>query len=316
MIIEDSCGRSILNPRSSIFGPSMRFKHVAIVGVGLIGGSFALALRRAGMAERITGWDSKEVLIRACARGVIDGEGEFPATLGEADLVFLAAPVGAIVEFLRTRGPSLKSGAIVTDSGSTKREICRAAREALPPYVSFVGGHPMAGSHDSGVDYADADLFLGASYALVVDETSAGSIITARTVAEVVRGIGARPVLLTAQDHDRIVARLSHAPQLLATALAGGADETELILAGAGFTEMCRLAASRWPVWEDICKTNADEITAALDELIGRMEAIRSSIASGDFATVGSAFSDANELMRRFHANKGLTVQPSERIED
>lgn len=281
----------------------MRFKHVAIVGVGLIGGSFALALRRAGMAERVTGWDSTEVLVRACARGVIDGEEEFPATLSEADLVFLAAPVGAIVEFLRTRGPSLKSGAIVTDSGSTKREICRAAREALPPHVSFVGGHPMAGSHNSGVDYADADLFLRAPYALVVDETSAASISTARTVAEVVRGIGARPVMLTAQDHDRIVARLSHTPQLLATALAGGVDEAELELAGAGFTEMCRLAGSRWPVWEDICKTNADEITTALDELIGRMEAIRSSIASGDFAAVGSSFSEANELMRRFHAN-------------
>jgi prephenate dehydrogenase len=281
----------------------MHFKHVAILGVGLIGGSFALALRRAGMAERITGWDSEEVLVRACARGVIDDQEDSlsSATLSKADLVFLAAPVGAIIEFLRTRGALLKSGAIVTDSGSTKREICRAAREALPPQLSFVGGHPMAGSHNAGVDYADADLFLGAPYALIVDDTKAASISTANTVAEVVRGIGARPVMLTAQEHDRLVARLSHAPQLLATALAGGVDDAELRLAGAGFTEMSRLAGSRWPVWEDICRTNADEITTALDELIGRMEAIRSSIASGDFGAVGSAFGDANELMRRFH---------------
>lgn len=283
----------------------MRFKEIAIVGVGLIGGSFALAARRAGIAERITGWDLKEVLVRACARGVIDREEDSLSAgkTSEADLVFLAAPVGAIIEFLRTRGSLLKPGAIITDSGSTKREICRAAREALPSQISFVGGHPMAGSHNAGVDYADADLFCGAPYGLVVDAKNAGSISAARTVADVVRDIGARPVMLTAQEHDRIVARLSHAPQLLATALACGVDNAELRLAGAGFTDMARLAGSRWPVWEDICRTNADEITTALDELIGRMEAIRSSIASGDFAAVGSAFGDANELMRRFHEN-------------
>jgi prephenate dehydrogenase len=282
----------------------MRFNHIAIVGVGLIGGSFALAARRAGVAERITGWDTKEVLARARARGVIDGE-EDSLSAGkvcEADLVFLAAPVGAIIEFLRTRGSLLKAGAIITDSGSTKREICRAARETLPLQVSFVGGHPMAGSHNAGVDSASADLFRGAPYALVVDDTNAGSINAGRTVAEIVGDLGARPVMLTAQEHDRVIARLSHAPQLLATALACGVDEAQLGLAGSGFTEMTRLAASRWPVWEDICRTNADEITAALDELIGRMEATRSSIASGDFAAVGSAFDDANELMRRFQS--------------
>ncbi|MFY9609954.1 MAG: prephenate dehydrogenase/arogenate dehydrogenase family protein [Blastocatellia bacterium] len=279
----------------------MRFKQIAIVGVGLIGGSFALAARRAGIAERITGCDFKEVLGRACGRGVIDGEEDsFRAgRVSEADLVFLATPVGAIIEFLRTRGSSLKPGVIVTDSGSTKREICRAAREALPPQASFVGGHPMAGSHNAGFDYADADLFCDAPYALVLDDTNGGSISAARTVAEVVRDIGARPVMLTAQEHDRIVARLSHAPQLLATALACGVDETELGLAGSGFTEMARLAGSRWPVWQDICRTNADEITSALDELIGQLEKIRSSIATGDFAAVGSAFGDANKLMRR-----------------
>jgi prephenate dehydrogenase len=112
----------------------MRIKHIAIVGVGLIGGSFALAARRAGIAQRITGWDRKEVLGRARARGVIDGIEDAFGSGGvcEADLVYLAAPVGAIVSFLRTRGNSLKTGAIITDAGSTKREICRVAREALP----------------------------------------------------------------------------------------------------------------------------------------------------------------------------------------
>ena len=272
----------------------------------MIGGSFALAARRAGIADRISGWDSKQVLDQARERGVIDGvESSFSAgRVSDADLIYLAAPVRAIIEFLRTRGSSLKPGAIVTDAGSTKREICRAAREALPAHVSFVGGHPMAGSHNAGVEYAEADLFREAPYALIVDESKNGSndrsIRAARPIADLVRCIGARPVMLTAEEHDRAVARLSHAPQLLATALACRVNETDLRLAGGGFTEMARLAASRWSVWEDICRTNADEITSALDEVIGEMEAVRSSISSGDFAAVGAAFGEANGLMSRF----------------
>jgi prephenate dehydrogenase len=278
----------------------MRFKHIAIVGVGLIGGSFALAARRAGFADRITGWDSNDVLDRACTRGVIDAaEDSFEiGSVSEADLVYLAAPVGAIIEFLRTRGSSLKQGALVTDAGSTKRDICRAAGEALPRHVSFVGGHPMAGSHNAGVEYAEAELFRDAPYALVVDDSSDASIDAASSVADLVRAIGGRPLTLTAEEHDRAVARLSHAPQLLATTLARIAGKSDLRLAGSGLSEILRLAASRWSVWEDICKTNADEITAALDEVIAEMGAIRSAMASGDFAAVGAAFGDANGLMR------------------
>jgi prephenate dehydrogenase len=281
----------------------MHFKHIVIAGVGLIGGSFALVARRAGIAERITGWDTREVLDEACARGVIDApEASFESGgVCDADLVYLAAPVGAILSVLRTRGGSFKAGAIVTDAGGTKREICRVAREALPSRVSFVGGHPMAGSHRAGLEHADADLFQGAPYALVVDEARNESSGVLRVVEEIVRDIGAGPVKLTAQEHDRAVARVSHAPQLLATALAcavarrrNGAD---LLLAGSGFSEMVRLAASRWSVWEDICRTNADEITLALDEVIGEIEAARSSITSGDFDGVGLAFEEANRLI-------------------
>src|SRR5262249_18614645 len=132
---------------------NMLFRHITIVGIGLIGGSFALATRRSGLAERITGIDSAAVLDEACARGVIDEpETSFDSgKLCEADLVYLAAPVGDILSFLRTRGKLVKPGAIVTDAGSTKREICRVARETLPKGVYFVGGHPMAGSHHAGI---------------------------------------------------------------------------------------------------------------------------------------------------------------------
>jgi prephenate dehydrogenase len=279
---------------------TMRFKHIAIVGVGLVGGSFALAARRAGLAQRITGWDTKPVLDEALARGVIDGVEDSFDKGGDcaADLVYLAAPVGVIMSFLRKRGNSCKAGAIVTDAGSTKREICRVARETLPASVKFVGGHPMAGSHRGGVEHADAGLFRSAPYALIAEGAVDESSGALRLVEDVVRSIGARPVIVTAADHDRTVARVSHAPQLLATALACAVarrrNEADLALAGGGFSEMVRLAASRWSMWEDICRTNADEITLALDEVISEMEAARASIASGDFEGMGAAFGEAN----------------------
>jgi prephenate dehydrogenase len=296
----------------------MHFKHITIVGVGLIGGSFALAARRAGIAQRITGWDSKEVLERAIARGVIDGiEDAFESGgVCEADLVYLAAPVGAILSFLRTRGNAVKTGTIITDAGSTKREICRVAREALPSQVVFVGGHPMAGSHNAGIEHAEADLFRGAPYALVVDNPSAESKRAGRLVEDLVRSIEAKPLKLRAEEHDRVVARVSHAPQLLATALACAIarrrNQADLRLAGSGFSEMARLAASHWSMWEDICRTNADEIALALDEVIGEMESARASIVSGDFQGVGTAFAEANELMRRAR----LAENPEGPLED
>ena len=282
----------------------MLFKHVSIVGIGLIGGSFALAAKRYGIAERITGVDSAAVLKEACARGLID-EAETSFDSGrvcEADFVYLAAPVGGILSFLRTRGKLVKRDAIITDSGSTKREICRMARETLPGEVAFVGGHPMAGSHNAGIQYADADLFRNAAYALVVNGAKPGSTGALRKVEEVVNAIGAVPVHITAEEHDRAVARMSHMPQLVATALACSVarrpNQVDLRLAGTGFSEMVRLAGSRWSVWEDICRTNADEISLALDDVIGEIEATRSSISSGNFEDLGGAFELANDLVK------------------
>jgi len=282
----------------------MLFKHISIVGIGLIGGSFALAAKRYGIAERVTGVDSADVLKEACAQGVID-EAETSFDSGrvcEADFIYLAAPVGGILSFLRTRGKFVKQDAIITDAGSTKREICRVARETLASEVVFVGGHPMAGSHNAGIQYADADLFRNAAYALVVDEATPGSTGAVRKVEEVVNAIGAVPVRLTADEHDRAVARMSHMPQLVATALACSVarrpNQADIRLAGTGFSEMVRLAGSRWSVWEDICRTNGDEISLALDDVIGEIEAARLSISNGDFEELGGAFELANNLVK------------------
>lgn len=286
----------------------MRFKRVTIVGVGLIGGSFALALRRAGIAERITGCDTREGLDKALALGVIDAAEESFA-LGrvcDGDLIYLAAPVGGILNFLRTRGNLLKPGAIVTDAGSTKREICRTARETLPKTVAFIGGHPMAGSEKAGAESASADLFRGAPYALITGDNVDSNALSA--VRDLICKLEAVPIELTAEQHDRIIARVSHTPQMLATALAVAAERSDNIeslkSAGSGFVEMTRLAESRWSVWEDICRTNADEIAAALDETIREIEAVQVAISSGDFSGLGEMFQTANELMRRFQTER------------
>jgi len=293
----------------------MQFKHVAIAGLGLIGGSFALALRRARLAERITAWDNEETIREACRRDVIDGPEEAFGSGGksDADFIYLAAPVGAIINFLFKSGDSLRPGVIVTDAGSTKREICETAREKLSGAVHFVGGHPMAGSHKRGIYHADADLFSGAPYAIVpreemktLDEPHTRAV---NTVIEVVKEIGGKPLVLTAEEHDRMVARVSHAPQLISTALAvmaaGSGEAKTIALAGGGFADMTRLAASDWSVWEDICRTNGDEIACALDEFGQSIESVREAIRNGDFRKVQEAFRAANRFMDRLQAERG-----------
>jgi prephenate dehydrogenase len=284
----------------------MMFERLAIVGVGLIGGSFAMAAREARFARRISGWDDRATIEEALRRGVIDEVEDAFATnsVCSADLVYLAAPVGGIIDFLHAHGRQVKRGAIVTDAGSTKRAICGAARDALAEGAHFVGGHPMAGSHERGLTNARADLFRAHPYALITAEPPKGmDAIALRLLIEAVWAIGARPVVLSAERHDHLVALVSHAPQLLSTALAARAadeaDEMVDALAGAGFADMTRLAASHWSVWEDICATNGDEIAAQLDRLIVVLESMRNELAAGKVEQTGAAFRRASAFTRR-----------------
>jgi len=287
----------------------MVFERLAIVGVGLIGGSFAMAAREAGFARRISGWDDRATLEDAVRRGVID-EVEDAFAVGStcgADLVYLAAPVGSIIDFLQTHGRQVKRGAIVTDAGSTKREICRAAREGLADGAHFVGGHPMAGSHERGLAHAAAGLFRDSPYALIGGEPGQRGLdaIALRLVIEAVRALGARPIVLSAERHDHAVAAISHAPQLLSTALAllaaDAGDETLAQMAGAGFADMTRLAASHWSVWEDICATNGDEIAGELGRIIALLESLRDELAAGQVEQTGQAFRRAAAFVRGLH---------------
>src|SRR5918998_804088 len=211
-----------------------RWDRVTVVGCGLVGASFALALKAAGACARVAGWDADPAALDEALRlGAVD---EVDTAFREggvsrSDLVYLATPVGQIVEFLRAGAPHVKPGAVVTDAGSTKREVCRAARAHAEKSWRFVGGHPVAGSHLRGPEHARADLFEGAPYVLTPPEDGSDPAAL-DALAETLNSLGARVRVLTAAEHDRALARLSHVPQLVSCALAatvkGDMHEVEL----------------------------------------------------------------------------------------
>jgi prephenate dehydrogenase len=259
-----------------------RWDRVTVVGCGLVGASFALALKEAGACGHVAGWDADPSALEEALRlGVIDEMDEAfnEGGVSRSDLVYLATPVGQIVEFLRAGAPHVKPGAFVTDAGSTKVEVCRAARAHAQKTWLFVGGHPIAGSHLRGPSHARAELFEGAPYVLTPPED--GSDPSAlNALEETLSLLGARVRVMPAEEHDRALARLSHLPQLVSCALAATVteevDKVELsALAGPGYRDMTRLAASPWDIWRDILATNPAEVADALDSLINKLAAAR-----------------------------------------
>jgi len=270
----------------------MSWNRVTIVGCGLIGASFALALRRASACNLIAGWDSSaSELDEAVRTGVIDEVDQAFANpilanskdanegASRSDLIYLAMPVREIIEFLRTRGPQIKPGAVITDAGSTKVEICRAARLHLPEAQQFIGGHPIAGSHLQGLAHARNDLFAGAPYVLVTDgHSDNGPAPTA--LIETLNLCGACVTSMTAREHDRVMALVSHLPQIVSSALAAVTKDqpdadTLVNLSGAGYRDMTRLSSSSWSMWGDILTTNSTETVAALDSLVEKLTVVR-----------------------------------------
>ena len=258
-------------------------KTVTIVGVGLIGGSFALALRRVGYRGRILGVSSQATLARACARSVIDEGRLLREAVSESDLVYMAQPVPVIVQQLEQVRAHAPRHALVTDAGSTKRVIVERARELFDGGPDFVGGHPMAGKEGRGVEIAEAGLFAGATYALV----PTGPALPESPILDEFLGwldeMGCRKRVMDSVEHDRVVGWTSHVPQLVATGLAatiggGLAGSGDLEIAGEGLRDMTRLAASPYEVWAGILQTNQGAIDDALGAFINEMEALRAAL--------------------------------------
>lgn len=247
-------------------------RRVAIVGMGLIGGSLARAIRQAYPGIELIGIDhQRDVLDQAWEAGALDRATlRLEEGVTEADLVVLAVPISAILELLPRLSPLLPPKSVVTDTGSTKREICQVGEEQLG--ARFVGGHPIAGSERSGFAASRADLFAGRPWVLVPSSNGRNAKALERTTC-FFKGLGVKVYTLDAARHDRVVAATSHLPQLLSWALAdllrrrAEGDELHRELLGGGAADWLRTAASPCKIWRDIFATNADEICETLEEL-------------------------------------------------
>lgn len=278
------------------------FSRITIAGCGLIGGSWALALKRRGFAGRIVVCDRAEVARRALEMGAADeAEPDPAAAVRGADLVILASPVGAILEQLPIVRSAATPNALVTDTGSTKRAILNRAREVFSEGALFLGGHPLAGKERSGIENADPDLFEKSRYVLTALRPDDLDDPRAQTFQALLRSVGAQPVVIGAEEHDRAVAVLSHLPQLLSTALAAVAGEEHpappLELAARGFRDMTRLADSPYAIWRDVGMTNADNLRAALDALIRKLEGMKEHL---DDERLAAEFDQAHQLRDRW----------------
>ena len=271
----------------------MPINQITIVGTGLIGGSFALALRKRQFAGRIVGCDRESALQKAKMRGVIDsGSVEpFDAVRG-SQLVVLATPVLAIVDLIGRLGPSLPSTTLLTDVGSTKSAVAEQALKVFGKSANkrFLAGHPMAGKEHSGVDYADADLFHNAVWFLT---PLPGQNVHQGLFAEFagwIDQIGARIAMLPPEDHDRLCAWISHVPQMISTALAAtlveefGEEAPLLPAGGRALREMTRISASPYSMWRDIAISNKKNLEDALFKVEQRLAHIRENLSSRQLA--------------------------------
>ena len=285
--------------------------RATILGTGLIGGSFALALRKYATDLHISGWDRPEILREARSRNILDEAftGDLAPALRAADLIYIALPIGVTLDLLPEIARLAPKRALVTDACSTKLRIAQSAAENFPEPATalFLGGHPMAGREVPGIAQADADLFRNAPYALISDSSVPADISSSNrdprvsAFLKLLEKIGARPLWLGAQQHDYAVGMVSHLPQLAAVALGSflydHLDENGLpiTVAGPGLRDSLRLAGSPYSTWRDIVLTNREVLSAALDLFARRLDDLRERLNSRELE---ADFDAANELYK------------------
>jgi len=283
-----------------------RFQCVAVIGVGLIGGSFALALRQAKACARVVGFGRDPRNLRlALERGVIDTAADTIAeAVRDADLVLVATPVAQFPAIFSALSTSLSPGALVTDAGSTKRDVIAAARAALADKLGrFVPSHPIAGAERSGVAAATADLFRGKKVVLAPLAENTPQAVA--RVAAAWRACGARIHHMSPEEHDGVFAAVSHLPHLLAYALvhqiSGRENSAQLFsYAAGGFRDFTRIASSHPEMWRDICVANREALLAELQRYMQELEAVRSMVAASDAAGLEALFCAARDARNRW----------------
>lgn len=275
-------------------------KTVVIVGVGLIGGSFGLALRRAGFTGTIVGVSRPDAIVKALRCGAIDTAGSLEQAAPDADLIYLSQPISKILEVISILKGLAKPQALVTDAGSTKAAIVAAAEGMR---ARFLGGHPLAGKETRGIESATPELFEGRGYVLTPHHEADLDTPSIQFFTRWLRKIGAIPIVMNPNDHDRTLAFTSHLPQLASTALAAllhrtgsGVDE----VFGPALIDSTRLALSSYEVWRDIFETNHGAVEQALEEYIETLQGIRNSLRNSNLTNYfydGAEF--ASKIRRR-----------------
>lgn len=289
---------------------SPSLNRIALVGVGLIGGSLALALKRHAPGLSVIGFDTPAVLDLAHERGAIDERAaSVEAAIVGADLVVLATPLAPALSLLSEIAPHLGPSTIVTDVGSVKSPITRHAAKALPAGATFIGGHPMTGSEKRGVSNADAVLFENAVYVLCPENADSPEF---EALSGLIGLTGARIRVMNAGDHDRAAARVSHIPQLLATTLVnqiqGDADAASL--AAGGFRDMTRIASSSFEIWRDILVGNEGPILDELASISSALQRLRNRLAETDMDAVAETFRTAAAIRNDIPANSKGFLNP------
>ena len=280
----------------------MKVTNLAIIGIGLIGGSLGLCLKdRLGDAIHITGLCRTEASMRrAVEMGAVDAAtADLAAVVGDADIVFLSPPVLQIVPMVRRILPFLKDGAILTDAGSTKGFLCDELKKILPPDIYYIAGHPMTGREQSGVAAATKELFRGKAY-VIIDDPSIPKDVMERLMS-VLLHTEANFTTLDLARHDRCAAVISHVPHLAAAALvtllnrSGDDLDSCLKLIGGGFMDTTRIASSNADMWADICMTNRKPIVDALHEMQAILGTVADAVAHGDRTAIYDYFTASKE---------------------
>jgi prephenate dehydrogenase len=279
--------------------------RLAIIGLGLIGGSIGLALKQTNwrQAEVVGYVRRREAGSWALKRGAVDRvESTLSEAVGGANIVIIATPILTIKDIFLQIRPDLSDGSIVTDTASTKLQVVRWAEELLPPEINFVGGHPMAGKETSGISAATADLFQNCTYCLIPGSRVKPAAV--QTVEEMAKALGATPLKIGAQEHDRLVAGISHLPLLLSVALASATTKDPSWqqmspLAAGGYRDLTRLASGSPEVNADICLSNSAAIVSWIDKFSEELKRLRELVA-GESIEIEKALALANEARRKW----------------
>ncbi len=288
--------------------PSVQVGVLAVVGVGLIGGSFAAALRRGGVAGKVLGCGRQTSTLEQARRlGLIDEAVTLQQAAEQADMILLAAPVGATRRILEELAPHLRSRSIVTDAGSTKLDVVRAAYAALGEKAAqFIPGHPIAGAETTGPQAADADLYVNRTVVLTPLPENTAEAKTLLT--KVWERCGARVVTMDAQAHDVALASVSHVPHFLASVFmeqvaAAHDSSARMALAGTGFRDFTRIAAGSPEMWRDIFMANRDALLSELQEVKAALERAEQCVREGDGKGLHD-FLERAALARRFWGSR------------